>query len=856
MVAPELKFPWKRMGKLVFAGLLVAVAAALSALVADEMRSSRRQAKAVNAISRDATFQVEHGPSAAIRFPGAGPYDERLGYHGLPEFIERLKSQGYEVTDQARMSPGMMNLTSYGLFPPYREKAQAGLELLDCRGDTLFSARYPERVYDGFESVPPLLVNALLFIENRELLDPENASRNPAVEWDRFAKAAFDRLRRFGDDARSPGGSTLATQIEKYRHSPEGRTESIKEKLRQMASASLRAYQDGENTMPRRRQIVVDYLNTVPLSAKAGFGEVNGLGDGLWVWYGRDFNEVNRLLAPGNGDGGAPPAELLPRQALAYKQALSLMIAQRRPSYYLAAGEAALNELTNSYLRIMADGGIIAPALRDAALPLSLKLQPQPREEKQVSFVERKATTAVRTKLSASLNVPRAYDLDRLDLTATASMDSEVQRAATKLLRSLKDPAGAKAAGLYGFRLLQEGDDPSRLTISFTLFERGNGMNLLRVQTDNVDQPFDLNEGARLDLGSTAKLRTLVTYLEIVADLHAKWHDMSRQELASQQLASNDHIGQWAREWLAQADDRDLTQMLEAAMDRKYSASPAEGFFTGGGLHHFENFEPEDNGRILTLREATRRSVNLVYIRVMRDIVYHVMAKRGGSATLLEDKDDPARQAYLEKFADREGKEYMSRFYRKYSGKSRQEAEDLLVQSMRPTPVRLASVFFGLEPAGDTVALASFLEDHLPATSLSDAPVQKLFDKYGPERWSLADRGYLAGVHPLEMWVVGYLRQHPGATLGDVFSASRNERQEVYGWLFKTRHKNAQDVRIKSLLELEAFLEIQKMWKRLGYPFESLTPSYATSIGASGDRPAALAELMGIIVNGGVRQPV
>ena len=64
-----------------------------------------------------------------------------------------------------------------------------------------------------------------------------------------------------------------------------------------MASASLRAYLDGEDTLPRRRQIVVDYLNTVPLAAQAGFGEVNGLGDGLWAWYGRDFDEVNRLLA-------------------------------------------------------------------------------------------------------------------------------------------------------------------------------------------------------------------------------------------------------------------------------------------------------------------------------------------------------------------------------------------------------------------------------------------------------------------------------------------------------------------------------------------------------------------------------
>ena len=77
----------------------------------------------------------------------------------------------------------------------------------------------------------------------------------------------------------------------------------------------------------------------------------------------------------------------------------------------------------------------------------------------------------------------------------------------------------------------------------------------------------------------------------------------------------------------------------------------------------------------------------------------------------------------------------------------------------------------------------------------------------------------------------------------------------VYQWLFKTIHKNSQDVRIRGLLELEAFLEIHRNWKRLGYPFDSLVPSLATAIGSSADHPAALAELMGIILNNGVRVP-
>jgi membrane peptidoglycan carboxypeptidase len=79
--------------------------------------------------------------------------------------------------------------------------------------------------------------------------------------------------------------------------------------------------------------------------------------------------------------------------------------------------------------------------------------------------------------------------------------------------------------------------------------------------------------------------------------------------------------------------------------------------------------------------------------------------------------------------------------------------------------------------------------------------------------------------------------------------------RDVYRWLFKSGRKYAQNKRIQSLLEIEAFSEVHQFWKRLGYPFETLTPSYASAIGAAGDRPAALATLMGILLNDGVLYP-
>jgi len=57
------------------------------------------------------------------------------------------------------------------------------------------------------------------------------------------------------------------------------------------------------------------------------------------------------------------------------------------------------------------------------------------------------------------------------------------------------------------------------------------------------------------------------------------------------------------------------------------------------------------------------------------------------------------------------------------------------------------------------------------------------------------------------------------------------------------------------MLEVEAFLDIHRRWVRHGYPFGHLVPSLATALGSSGDRPAALADLIGIIQNDGVRLP-
>jgi membrane peptidoglycan carboxypeptidase len=835
--------------------LMLMALAGLGLAIYSESRSSRLQAQEFSRYSAQLNYTLQPGPSEAVVYPGEGPFDKRLGYSALGEFLPRLLKRDYLITEQTRFSPALLRYSQRGFFVPYQEKVQAGLLINDCRGDALYQFRYPQQFYPTFADIPPVVVQSLLFIENRDLLDAQQPQANPAVDWPRFAKAALSQLAKLiGLPGQSAGGSTLATQLEKYRHSPDGLTQSSSEKLRQMISASVRAYQPGEQTLPTRQNVVRDYLNSVPLSAVPGHGEVHGMAEGLRVWYGADFNRTNTLLA-----ATADDPQSLSERGLALREVLSLIIAQRRPSHYLATGRSELSDLTDSHIRLLAQNGVVDSRLADAALLSTVTYRDWVQQPTMQPIESNKAINAARSRLSVLLDRP-FYDLDRLDLVADSTLQAPLQERVTQYLHQLSDPSFAASVGLLGERLLTPATT-DKVRYSFTLFERGDDGARVRVQTDSTDQPFDINEGSKLELGSTAKLRVLTTYLEIIAELHERYADQSSAALRKVPVNESDRLTRWAVDYLLLNKDHDLAKMLGAALDRQYSASPAESFFTGGGLHHFNNFQAQDNSRNPTLREALRESINLPFIRLMRDLVrYSTYQAPNNSAELLKDDDNPRRQEYLARFADREGTEFLLRFWKRYKDKSSAERLDTFLDGVHPSAVRLAAVHRYLLPNASQASFNAFIRAHYVGEKsgpvLNEKRLSELYGKYGPGAYDLPDQGYIARVHPLDLWLVGFLMQHPQASFKDTVAASRDERQEVYGWLFKSRHKSARDSRIRTMMEVEAFLDIHQRWQRLGYPFDHLVPSLATAIGSSGDRPAALAELIGIIQNDGMRLPV
>jgi membrane peptidoglycan carboxypeptidase len=698
---------WTRAHPLLASTLAISVTLGLAVI---EIRTSFLEAHLMASFARGSAYRVESGPSPRIRFPVTGPYDERLGYARLPTMIDRLQRHGFDVIAQARVTRRLAALADVTGVVLFREKSQTGLDVRDRSGRPLFRAPHPRHVYSDFDSVPPLLVRSLLYLENRELLGSAGRYRNPAIEWDRLSVAAanFTQATLFGS-RHVFGASTLATQMEKFRHSPGGVTRTPADKARQMIAASLRAYLDGPVTIPARHRLVIDYLNSLPIGAAPGHGEVIGLSDGLWAWFGIDFEDLNRLLRTSD-----TATTVTDDEAYIYRATLALLLAQRRPGFYLThpKGPDALARLTDRHLRGMASERIISAPLARKALQVRATPLARAPDVPPIPFVERKAANAIRIRLLELLGAPSLAELDKYDLTVRSTVDAVVQRAVVRRLERLHDPQYLRAHALDGPRLLGSGD-PGAVIYSLALYERTPFGNAVRLQTDNLDTPFDLNVGARLELGSTAKLRTLVTYLERVEELHAQLGAAHAMGADPSVGLPSDPITRWGIEYHLAHPGHTLRDMLDASLQRVYSASPRERFFTGSGVHVFANFDRESDHEKTSVREAFAQSGNLVFVRLMRDVLWYEASR-------------------------------------------------------------------------------------LPGLSADSAEA-----------------------------ALALLARHPRGRDRARFIA----------------------------IEQEAFKRIHQSWRRTGYPYHDLVPSLATSIGSSGDRPEALSELVGILLNDGMRLP-
>lgn len=835
------KTPKRRFGRKI--SIFIGVLAGL--LLWYEVRISPLQSWFLTRYAENLSYQLSAGPSEAIVFPSTGPFNVTRGYTRIPDFRNRLLTEGYVITEQARFSDRLLDLTRFGVTPPYREAPIVGLEISDASGSTVYDTKAGRQIFASYKDIPPLIVDALTFIEDRDLINPNALRSNPVVNWPRFYKAAFlYGMGKLGFSVRIEGGSTLATQLEKYRYSAGGRTASVTDKLKQITAASLKVYIDGADTREARQEIILDYLNTVPLAGAPGYGEIYGLAKGLEVWFGLNLTDVSGILLSRNSDQAT---------AEVYKKVLLLLAAVRAPSFYLVRDFNALEQRVNSHVRLMARQGVLSPTFARLVLDTPVVLIPSQFEPSIFEYRSRKAVNTVRSNLAGTLGVSRYYDLDRLNIHVESTLDSALQEKIGTLLYQMKDPDFLRENGFVGRRLLSSGD-PEKVIYSFVLYESTSYGNELRVHVDSHNQPFDINTDVKLDLGSTAKLRTLVHYLDIVYSLFQEYSELTRAQITDLKRKQFDPITLWAITELSRSPKRSIDQFLGAALKRRYSASPAENFFTGGGMHRFGNFNRKDNARRLTIEQATIHSTNLVFIRLMRDLVrFHSARLPYDTKALLKDLNHPFRQTYLMDSAHHEAKLFLVKHHRKYRDLSETEIVTQLLGRRALSANNLATVFFAWYPWGNESDFSRWLESF--PVQVDNNKAARLVRKYKRLRYSLADYAYRLKKNQIELWAAGRIAKKSDITQGELIKASHPIIDQSYAWLYRGRNSSAQKRHLRIKIERDAFARMTRYWQRLGYPFGKLVASYATAIGSSSDRPAALAELMSILVNDGVRQP-
>ena len=171
------------------------------------------------------------------------------------------------------------------------------------------------------------------------------------------------------------------------------------------------------------------------------------------------------------------------------------------------------------FARLMAREGIIDQEMADALESSPVEYLSAAPVTPQPSSYKNKAANAVRITTMEYLGINNIYDLNRLHLEVQSTIDVPLQKKVTDFLNSLGDPEVVRTKGLVGEYLLNQAD-PKKIVYSFLLVEPTPQGNMIRVQADNLATPFDFNKSVKLELGSTAKLRTLTHYLEIIAELH------------------------------------------------------------------------------------------------------------------------------------------------------------------------------------------------------------------------------------------------------------------------------------------------------------------------------------------------
>lgn len=834
----------------VLAGLIAL--ALLMLILAEEIRYGIGFRYLTSKVEKVAQLESQPGHSQVWGIPiPDSPRWKRDGMTYYPQLFSVLKDEGFRVDKKTHLvlSPQAEKLLEMGIVPfnHYQGQAFSGIKILDRHRHSIYEFEHPNQ-FKNFEHISPFILKALLVWENdklRHLVLPPNNSNNAQesdielnylIEGPRIIKSLGEYLQyKVTGEGAFSGGSTLMTTLEKITNTPGGRTQGVTDKIRQMIGAGLHLYANDSSSGIKKA--LVDFLNTVPMAGgpRTYEGELYGFGASYYAWFGHSIDELNAQLNSKD--------RLVRSQA--FKNICTLIVSIRRPSQLLNDPQA-VEQQANILLKRLNQKSLLNSALYVKAKALHPAWMPQAKDRRQLDYAMHRESFSARNQYTQWVRravakksgdkEARKINLQTVDLmpvTIEMSTDAQLEQNIRKVLDDMYSDIAQKSPfvqnkqkGLLN-NLTKKELQQIEYAVTVLEIDESRRWKILANTDTQANVVYNPAKQGRFQWGSTAKLRVLVNYLMIIHD-EARLLQSDLQQLNSQRLQQYKKSSVTIKRLLAAYIDKhpqaEMNEILDWAMSRRISADPGEKFLTGESWHQFHNYKKSDDRKNPNLWQMTTESINLSYVRLMRDVVDYYIEQMGyDKKRILNDKHNLTRKKII---ADAIKKE--EQFYH---------------QGMNFFIAMIKAQFHETLSITDKEIVNKAREVVKDLDNTNDRQMQ--------EYKRLASMFKRITSYE-KSWLLAKVRGHESVNTISVDEEQERIVRQTSNWFRTNKYwlKNT----LYTFLEQQAFANgVTPAWKKLGYPFK-VSPSYAVVLGSSGDTPMSLLELAGTLLNDGVHE--
>src|SRR5262249_5575242 len=162
------------------------------------------------------------------------------------------------------------------------------------------------------------------------------------------------------------------------------------------------------------------------------------------------------------------------------------------------------------------------------------------------------------------------------------------------------------------------------------------------------------------------------------------------------------------------------------------------------------NFDDDITGPT-SLRVGFQHSVNLVYIRLMRELVdYYTAEADYDQKAILADLDNPKRRELLDSSLDFETRDLLAIYWSRYRGDTYEQALGEMCGKDARGMKRLAIFALADNPDASVADLRALAHRVYPSTTAQQDTMMRVIHRtYAHKIHSEQDEAYLLGRHPL-----------------------------------------------------------------------------------------------------------